>query len=270
VILPSDFVLLGKSLATVGGVALMLDPDCSPIEIISPKLRPLTEVRPDPLPDHLQRRLERLNEEIRDQLGMLAARGLEGEEIPPESTVEGLGGHRFFPITPTADAERHMEAIRQDCEDRATGGVAAALWSRAYEQVLRVAGVVAFGHAVIDDNLTAPMITEDMLLWARDFVYWCLEELVPEAEEHASDGERDRLQRGIIRSLTKLAYAVGPDRWVRKTDLLNQVKGRGRNYSDLKSEIQALIECGDIEVEKDEEGKPARPERLRLRQRTGD
>jgi ubiquinone biosynthesis protein len=41
VILPSDFVLLGKSLATVGGVALMLDPDCSPIEIIGPKLRPL-------------------------------------------------------------------------------------------------------------------------------------------------------------------------------------------------------------------------------------
>ncbi len=38
VILPRDFVLLGKSLATIGGVALMLDPDCAPVEIIRPKL----------------------------------------------------------------------------------------------------------------------------------------------------------------------------------------------------------------------------------------
>ena len=41
IILPRDFVLLGKSLASVGGVALMLDPDCAPIEIISPKLKRL-------------------------------------------------------------------------------------------------------------------------------------------------------------------------------------------------------------------------------------
>jgi ubiquinone biosynthesis protein len=41
VILPRDFVLLGKSLATIGGVALMLDPDCAPAEIIRPKLHRL-------------------------------------------------------------------------------------------------------------------------------------------------------------------------------------------------------------------------------------
>ena len=41
VVLPRDFILLGKSLASVGGMALTLDPDCSPIEVISPKLQTL-------------------------------------------------------------------------------------------------------------------------------------------------------------------------------------------------------------------------------------
>jgi len=48
IILPRDFVLLGKSLATVGGVAMMLDPDCQPIEIITPKLRQLIRDRVSP------------------------------------------------------------------------------------------------------------------------------------------------------------------------------------------------------------------------------
>lgn len=41
VILPRDFILLGKSLASAGGMALVLDPDCSPVEVISPKLQSL-------------------------------------------------------------------------------------------------------------------------------------------------------------------------------------------------------------------------------------
>lgn len=41
VVLPRSFVLLGKSLATVGGTAMGLDPECAPIEIIEPKLREL-------------------------------------------------------------------------------------------------------------------------------------------------------------------------------------------------------------------------------------
>ena len=41
IILPRDFVLLGKSLANVGGVSLMLDPDCAPVEVIKPMLNKL-------------------------------------------------------------------------------------------------------------------------------------------------------------------------------------------------------------------------------------
>ena len=48
VVLPRDFVLLGKSLATVGGVALMLDPECAPIDIIKPKLQQLLRDRMSP------------------------------------------------------------------------------------------------------------------------------------------------------------------------------------------------------------------------------
>ena len=41
VILPRDFIMLGKSLASIGGVALMLDPDCAPLEFIKPRLNRL-------------------------------------------------------------------------------------------------------------------------------------------------------------------------------------------------------------------------------------
>lgn len=40
-ILPRDFVLLGKSLTNAGGIALLLDPDASPVSYVQPRLRRL-------------------------------------------------------------------------------------------------------------------------------------------------------------------------------------------------------------------------------------
>jgi len=42
VVLPRDFVLLGKSLVIMGGVALDLDPETSMVEVVRPKIRRLT------------------------------------------------------------------------------------------------------------------------------------------------------------------------------------------------------------------------------------
>jgi len=42
VVLPRDFVLLGKSLVMMGGVALDLDPETSMVEVVRPKIRRLT------------------------------------------------------------------------------------------------------------------------------------------------------------------------------------------------------------------------------------
>jgi len=41
VVLPRDFILLGKSLVTMGGVALELDPETSMVEVVRPKVRRL-------------------------------------------------------------------------------------------------------------------------------------------------------------------------------------------------------------------------------------
>jgi ubiquinone biosynthesis protein len=41
VILPRDFILLGKSLVTMGGVAMDLDPDMSLVEVVKPKIHGL-------------------------------------------------------------------------------------------------------------------------------------------------------------------------------------------------------------------------------------
>ena len=48
IVLPRDFVLLGKSLVTMGGVALQLDPEVSIVEIVRPKLRALAAEKIDP------------------------------------------------------------------------------------------------------------------------------------------------------------------------------------------------------------------------------
>ncbi len=48
VVLPRDFVLLGKSLVTMGGVALQFDPDVSMVEVVRPKLRWLAAEKVDP------------------------------------------------------------------------------------------------------------------------------------------------------------------------------------------------------------------------------
>jgi ubiquinone biosynthesis protein len=48
VILPRDFVLLGKSLVTMGGVALSLDPDTSMVEVVRPRVRELMAEKVSP------------------------------------------------------------------------------------------------------------------------------------------------------------------------------------------------------------------------------
>lgn len=224
-----------------------------------PALKPLSELDAAGLPPEIKKRLENLSMGFNNL--SLENSALAGDQRRGDRMVTMETGHKFRPITATDEASLYLEGIRQECDKRMTPGVAAALWSRAYEQVLRVAGVVAFGHAVMDDNLAAPKITKNILFWARDFVFHCLEELVPEAEDHASDGERDKLQKAITR---KIRNDADEDGWIRKQTLLQGVKGRGRSSRDVTDEINALIECGDIEVETIGEGEPARPERLRL------
>ena len=48
IILPRDFVLLGKSLVTMGGVALDLDPDTSMVEVVQPQIRRLVAEKMSP------------------------------------------------------------------------------------------------------------------------------------------------------------------------------------------------------------------------------
>jgi ubiquinone biosynthesis protein len=48
VVLPRDFVLLGKSLVTMGGVALDLDPDMSMVEVVRPKVQGLLAEKVSP------------------------------------------------------------------------------------------------------------------------------------------------------------------------------------------------------------------------------
>ena len=236
-----------------------------------PPLRPLGSKGTDPLPSIVRERINRQGNYIR-QVSLARLDLSAGEDLHPIATslapiqwLPGQKNHRSIAISAGDDVLEYFESIRMECERRAgSNGVAAALWSRAYEQILRLAGVIAFGDAVWDENLGNPTIQVHNLFWARDLVYWCLEQLVPAAEEHASDGERDALQKAIMANIRKLGVKAGSGGWVRNQDLLALLKGRGRSYRDLKEEVTALIECGDIEVQVDDDGVPVRPAMLRL------
>jgi hypothetical protein len=45
--------------------------------------------------------------------------------------------------------------------------------------------------------------------------------------------------------------------WLSERDLLQATKGKGRNYGDLKGELLALKDCGDIEIQLGDGGVPA-------------
>lgn len=232
----------------------------------TPKLKPLSRLSSEPLPNEIRKKISGIAKELPRQNVQNFLHGEPGSQREESEVVSRLGGSRFNVISPTKEAEPYFEEIRQDFEHRATEGVAAALWRRAYEQVIRVAGVVAFGHAVMDNTLHSPKITKEILFWARDLVVHCLSELVPLAEQHAADGPREKLQKNILRNLRQLEERAGPERWVRKQDMMQKVKGGGRNYFDLKQEVQALIDVGDIEIRTGEGGVPQVPAECRTRQ----
>jgi hypothetical protein len=145
----------------------------------SPPLKPLSALSSERLAEKVRAVIQDLDTKLTHEkfrgvsIGTTIDTGIRARMVP------GIEGHRFFPITPTDEAMPHFEEIRTEMEARAVNSKVPALWRRAYEQVLRVAGVVAFGHAVMDGNLAEPKITKDILLWARDFVRHCLEELEP-------------------------------------------------------------------------------------------
>lgn len=233
-----------------------------------PALKPLGKKNSASLPDNIRAAIDRYFSHMQSlALGQAFPMsehipGGDGPTENPDYWVPGEQKHRFIPIRSAEETIPLFEPIRQECEARiSSGGVAAALWSRAYEQIVRVAGVVAFGHAVWTGTITQPEIRPADLLWARDVVFWSLDRLIPAAEEHASDGERDKLQKALLNNLSKLQK--GPDGWVPRRDLLQAVKGRGRSYRELKDELRFLVEVGDIEIQLDDSGAPARPEKLR-------
>lgn len=236
-----------------------------------PQLKSLGSKSSDPVPAEIKSKITRLESFIVQIKASRLMAGLEGADdaalisLASPGLLPGQNGHWFIPIEAGDETVALFEPIRMECERRANGTpVKAALWSRAYEQILRLAGVAAFGQAVWDENPVHPAISIQNLTWAKDLVYWSLDALVPAAEEHAADGERDALQKAILAALGKLSTPAQPDGWVRKQHLLKSIQGRGRTYREVKDEITALIECGDVVLKVGDDGIPVRPEMVRL------
>lgn len=190
------------------------------------------------------------------------------EETEGNTYTDPNTGRVIWVIRVANEIKATLSHIRDDFEvQTATGGVRGALASRAYEQTLRVAGVVALGEAALNGTLTEVQCSEETLRWAADLVNASLDGVIPEAEEHAANTEAERLQRGIMRAVEGLPEEGGV--WFKHSGLLQKVKGRGRSSRDVRDEIATLVDAGifQLRFEKDPDGKrhPATPKQYRIK-----
>lgn len=159
----------------------------------------------------------------------------------------------------------HYEAQMREGEGQIRGALAV----RAFEQVLRIAGIAALGRAALDGSLTSPVCTIEDLRWADALVRASLELLVPEAEQYAAQTEAEKIQKSIMSKAQKLEdkSPKSADGFFRSQYLIQSTKGVGRKSADVRAEIKTLIDGGDLERKTEINGDGnrvlSRPEMLR-------
>lgn len=136
------------------------------------------------------------------------------------------------------------------------------LWNRAEQNIKRVAGLLAVGI-----NMHAPVITEECMRWAIDFVYPSVENIVAKFDEGlvgSGDSRQEALLRGFLRDYLKMTVsdrqyssykvptelardktAVGLDYLRRRARAVKAFNGDRRGYRvALDAALKGLVDIG--------------------------
>ncbi|WP_170427313.1 hypothetical protein [Ruegeria arenilitoris] len=187
---------------------------------------PLAERRWTPMPDNLRS----------------AIAGIATLLPPKEHGLNGIDGHTFWPVRFDEQANAMLQSIHDDVDKRGTDELERSLWVRSFEQIIRVAGVVALGEAAILGLPFSPVINATTLHWSHALVTHSIAAMLPDVKDHAAGTDLERLQNAVIRAMKKHMAETG-DMTVRKTDLIYRLKGRGRTYHALKDAIEGLVDA---------------------------
>jgi hypothetical protein len=165
---------------------------------------------------------------------------------PPEM-VE-IRGRQFIPIKPEPGVMDLLLSFRSEADDkRAEGGLVAPLWARAYENALRVAGVVTLGAS----DPKQPVMTIEHAQWAITFIRWAMENSIS-LMDNVSDNEVERFSKAI----EKFAHEVikNPDKKFDKHNRdghvpKSQITRRFRTLrgSEIDQHLKTLCDAGIME-----------------------
>ena len=117
------------------------------------------------------------------------------------------------------DAESHFVKFRDQAEvERLEDHRLGALWARAFENALKVSGILAVGCAAEEsvNALSRPRISLDMAEWATKFVDHCIRRTVYLGTEEIADNKSERAVNKIRNFILRIVSDWDDASW--KTD----------------------------------------------------
>jgi hypothetical protein len=184
-----------------------------PIATIEPQLtlRPLDQIHTGPIPEHLVQLIRRASAAQAQPTGEpraangyvepVKARRFQGEQ----TAMLGTQAFKIIAVEPGAlaiFAPFRQQALERKRADQKLG----ALWARAFEHAVRLAGNVAVGVAVV--NWGRLLVTAEIAAWATEFVTWAIESTCALLRHDLADSEGERVRLRIEKHAANLRDAA--------------------------------------------------------------
>lgn len=158
---------------------------------------------------------------------------------------ELLKGNRLIPIVVEDDAEALLISFRDEAEQHRAaaqqrGDRAEPMWSRVYENALRIAGVVAYG----DSDPGAPLLNATHAEWAIAFMRWATQQAL-RLTQGLADTRVGRVSNEIVEFVEDCIAAPknedNRDGWVPKNQITRRFQGMKRDRAEA---LDDLVEGG--------------------------
>jgi hypothetical protein len=177
-----------------------------------------------------------MSAEMKSRIKAFSQTSLISRYFPADGDQSNFG---FVDIEPTEDAATALIKYRGEADNyRAKAdGAGAHLWSRSYENAVRVAGCIAIG----DSSAENPVLTIEHARWAITFMRWSTQQSLGLLDQIA-DSETERDSKRIVAFIKECAanpnkksefYKLNKAGWVPRTQIargFRNIKSTDRNH----------------------------------------
>ena len=168
----------------------------------------------------------------------------------------------------TKEAKKALIEFRTEADDKRVAElILGPLWARAFENAIKVAGILAFGLAAKKKSSVKDLaLNIECANWGITFTRWCIEGMVDLAADQVADSDVERVQnqmRGYIEDITAnpKKHGAGRDKQFLSLNTsgyvtLTQITKRFQKVSAFirKEALSTLIESGDIQLKQEVNG----------------